>query len=130
MTRRHCERFFWRSGELNIIKEAKMKKHDQGGIGGGPGICGTPAIEAAMEARAVTVLRRVWSYVGADCLHEIQEGAGRDYATQEEVIQALIDHAYGSATGDEEAAQWFRSLTYDEMVEIGKQAFPMKRYGW
>jgi hypothetical protein len=72
------------------------------------------------------VLRRVWNAIGSDVVGELGT------ISRAEVIEVVLDadrpQDYTEGEAEREILRRFDKLSYDEMIEIARSAFPFARY--
>jgi hypothetical protein len=77
-----------------------------------------------MKKRIIMAMSKTWNYIGHDLLTETGD------ISQAEVIEVVLDaDRVLSFGGDHDAAKTLYELSYNAMKKIGKEAFPLKRYG-
>jgi hypothetical protein len=85
-------------------------------------------VSPEMLRRIERLMRRAWDYIGGDTLQMIAEADGRSYAKRDEVIEMVTDADRMRGQGDDEAAEFFYSLPYEQGDEIARKIFPAMRY--
>ena len=90
---------------------------------------GITKVDIKMQQRIIKAMNKTWQAIGSDALEAVADELGQDGLSREEVIELVIDAGRVGAFGnDKEAAEALYKLTYDEMVAIGRKAFPFKTY--
>lgn len=109
-----------------IHKKSKKKKKSSATIKV-PGEQKT-TLSPEMEQRIIRAANRTFQVIGGDLLNLVQEMGGGSIK-QIEVIEAVFDadrmKMYG---GDDEAYLATKDMSWDELVKLGKKAFPYKTY--
>lgn len=84
-------------------------------------------LSAEMRKRCVSAIRETWQQIGGDIL-DANGGGDMD---REDVIEVVLDADNVLLNSrDHEAAKVLDGLPYEVQNEIGREAFPAKRYGY
>lgn len=82
-----------------------------------------------LKQRIIKAMNRTWDAIGSDAIALTIEYERRSWMKQDEVIEMVLDANRMDMYGDDaEALTEFNKLTYEQMIEIGKEAFPARRY--
>jgi formate-dependent phosphoribosylglycinamide formyltransferase (GAR transformylase) len=89
-------------------------------------------INGAMKKRIFNAMLRTWDAIGADTLTMLEEAGEPAVLPKDEVIELVIDadrlREFG---GDKEAIDTLYNLpSYEQKVEVGREAFTFDRYSW
>jgi hypothetical protein len=89
-------------------------------------------IDKKMEQRILIAMQRTWDVIGCDTLTMLEEAGEPAVLSKDEVIELVIDADRLREFGeDKEATDTLYNLpSYKQKVEIGRKAFPFKKYGY